>query len=313
MIGLPRWPWNPETVGHRACKRNRALQAKSMALRDIHRLGPLPRAQNRSNRLPVVHQGRPRPWPLPWLPGNPDKHRLGTTYRRAVKDYSQVAGNPKPARVRVPMTVIKNQVRRVPQLRKRPQQHRNLAKAKQARHVRKCEGTPRPDPFQLGHLREPVHNDARDCHATPEIERHVRARHLLDLGKPVERFETASQPQLNPRSLARSYAPTMQSQRFHPGTLIGRHNSVKLRTGQSIAKSGQLASAIGPRRLKGPFAAPSVQAHLWRPRPSFWGYNSRAGQLHRAAVQGRAGRGFLPFIHVSGKRNGRANLFAKGW
>src|SRR5579863_8644106 len=124
MIGLPRWPWNPETVGHRARKGNRALQANSMALRDIHRLSPLPCAQNRSNRLPVVHQGRPRPWSWPWLPGNPDKHRLGTTYRRAVKDYSQVAGNPKPARVRVPMTVIKNQVRRVPQLRKRPQHHR---------------------------------------------------------------------------------------------------------------------------------------------------------------------------------------------
>lgn len=95
-----------------------------------------------------------------------------------------MAGHPKAPRVRVPMTVIKDQVRRVPQLGERPQQHRNLAKAKQAWHIRKCEGTLRPNPFHFGHLRN------RYTITPPRLPRYARDRAPRPRPPPVGSWKT---------------------------------------------------------------------------------------------------------------------------
>lgn len=180
------------------------------------------------------------------------EYRFGTAHRGAIEQNSQMAGNAEASRVRVAVSVVKNQVRGVSHFGKGPPQYRNLAKTQQAWNIRKGQGTLSPSDLGLPHFRERVNPDGRDRHIPSKIEGHVRARYTCDSRKPVTRLETASQPQLDLCRFAGSYIPTMQLKSFHSctRTLIGSWQAVNwgFIPGSSSTVGAPLSSLRIPRQ-----------------------------------------------------------------
>ena len=116
-------PRDAHTIRHLQRQSDGRFQADSVALRYINRPHCLACPHYRPDPLSLrlfIHQWHPTARRFPQFPMRTDQQAFRATDRRPVQQHSQMAGQPKPPRVRVSLPIAKQQIGQFPELSSKP-------------------------------------------------------------------------------------------------------------------------------------------------------------------------------------------------
>lgn len=182
---------------------------------EVHRPGPWPRPQDRTDLLPAIQEVGPGTGLLWWFLSAPDKQGLAAPGSGAFQMEAEMASDPKPPGMSDAVAIYEDCIRLCANLAESYQKQGDLPEGEKARHVREGQG-----PCGEADLSDLKLRKGEDCHSCnshipgPAVA-YIRPGDITEGGGGSLEFEVGAENKLELNSLRWSEVPRVEGEDIH--------------------------------------------------------------------------------------------------
>ncbi len=182
---------------------------------EVHRPGPWPRPQDRTDLLPAIEKVGPGAGLVWWFSSTPNKQGLAATGGGAFQVKTKMASDPKPPGMSDAVTIYEDCIRLCANLAESYQKQGDLPEGEKARDVREGQG-----PCGEADLSDLKTGKGKDCHSCnsqilgPAVA-YIRSGDIVEGGRSSLEFKPGAESKLELNSLRWSEVPRVEGENFH--------------------------------------------------------------------------------------------------